>query len=208
MEVKDYRLVPDEELIAVCQGGDLRAFDVLVRRHQDRVYGLCLRVLGSPQWGEEAAQEVFVKVFRSLQRFRGESRFTTWLYQVALNHCRNVLAFRGRRQEKRHDSLDADIEEDDGSSRKRQLADDRPDAEDDLLRHQRLELVQEELGRLDPLWREILVLRDVEGLSYEEIGGALELSPGTVKSRIFRARAQLRERIERRLLADSRRNRG
>lgn len=208
MAATDYRTLPDDELVAAFQRGERVAFEALVRRHQDRVYGICVRMLGSPQWAEDAAQEVFVRVFRSLHRFRGESRFTTWLYQVTLNHCRNVQAFRGRRQERRHDSLDADIEQEDGSTHRRQLADDRPDAEDDLLLQQRLELVQEELARLDPLWKEILVLRDVEGLSYEEIGQALTLSPGTVKSRIFRARAQLRERIERRQRAGSTSKRG
>ncbi len=208
MAVTDYRSLPDDELVSAFQRGERVAFEVLVRRHHDRVFGICVRMLGSPQWAEEAAQEVFVRVFRSLHRFRGESRFTTWLYQVAINHCRNVQAFRGRRQERRHDSLDAEREDEDGSTHKRQLADDRPDAEAELLLHQRLELVQEELARLDPLWKEILVLRDVEGLSYEEIGQTLELSPGTVKSRIFRARAQLRERIERRQLAGSAPTRG
>ncbi len=206
--MKEHRGQTDSALVAAFLDGDRGAFEGLVRRHQDRVYGFCLRLLGSPSLAQEAAQEVFVKVFRNLHRFRGESKFTTWLYRVTLNHCRNVQAYRARRHEKRHDSLDATSEDDEGNPRRKELADDGPDAEEDLLTSERLVLLRAELARLDPIWREILLLRDVEGLSYDEIGQALELSPGTVKSRIHRARAQLKERLRRRLAGDKRQGEG
>lgn len=189
----------DKELVRRFVDGDRQAFEELVVRHQNRVYGFCLRLLGSPSLAEEAAQEVLVKVFKYLPRFRGESKFTTWLYRVTLNHCRNVQAYRGRRHEKRHDSLDAESTDDEGSTRRRELADDAPDAEDDLLLAERLRIMKEELAKLDPIWKEILLLRDVEGQSYEEIGQALDLPPGTVKSRIHRARGELKTRLTRRI---------
>jgi RNA polymerase sigma-70 factor (ECF subfamily) len=193
----------DAELIEAFLAGDRGAFERLAARHQNRVYGMCCRLLGSPALAEEAAQEILVKVFKNLHRFRGESRFSTWLYRVTLNHCRNVQAYRARRHEKRHDSLDADREDDEGNARKRELADGGPDAEDDLLQQERLAMLHEELDQLDPLWKEILMMRDVEGQSYEEIGAALELPPGTVKSRLHRARAQLKTRLGRRLKGDA-----
>ncbi len=193
----------DNELVEAHLAGDRAAFEALVLRHQDRVYRLCLRTVYDPTRAEEAAQEVFVKVYRHLARFRGDSKFTTWLYRVALNHCRNVQAYRARRHERRHDSLDAEVEGEDGTFRK-ELADDQPDAEDNLLTNERLVIMREELARLDPIWQEILVLRDVEGLSYEEIGQTLELAPGTVKSRIHRARGELKTRLARRLKGDER----
>jgi len=194
----------DGDLVARFLEGDRSAFEALARRHQDRVFGFCMRLLGSASLAEEAAQEVLIKVFRNLHRFRGDSKFTTWLYRVTLNHCRNVQAYRARRHSKRHDSLDATVEDDEGSTRRRELADDAPDAEDELLKSERLVLMKTELARLDPIWKEILILRDVEGLSYEEIGEMLDLAPGTVKSRIHRARKELKARLTRRLKGDSR----
>ena len=198
------RELPDNELVGLFLEGDRRAFEALVLRHQNRVFGFCVRLLGSKSLAEEAAQEVLVKVFKNLHRFRGESKFTTWMYRVTLNHCRNVQAYRARRHEKRHDSLDATTEDDEGSTRKKELADNRPDAEDELLKSEQLRLLQEELSKLDPIWKEILILRDVEGLSYEEIGQMLELAAGTVKSRIHRARGELKARMKRRMKGDTR----
>lgn len=196
--------LPDEDLVRSFLQGDRRAFETLAVRHQNRVFGFCLRLLGSRSLAEEAAQDVLVKVFKNLARFRGDSKFTTWLYRVTLNHCRNVQAYRARRHEKRHDSLDASVEDDEGSARKKEIADARTGADEDLLLNERLELLQEELARLDPLWKEILVLRDVEGLSYEEIGQMLDLAAGTVKSRIHRARGELQARMKRRMKGDAR----
>jgi RNA polymerase sigma-70 factor, ECF subfamily len=193
----------DAELVQAFLSGDRGAFERLAARHQNKVFGMCYRLLGSRPLAEEAAQDVLVKVFKNLHRFRGESRFSTWLYRITLNHCRNVQAYRARRHEKRHDSLDADREDDEGNTRKRELADGGPDAEDDLLKRERLDILHEELSQLDPIWKEILVLRDVDGQSYDEIGAALDLPPGTVKSRLHRARSQLKQRLGRRLKGDA-----
>lgn len=125
MNRKELEAADDKELVRAFNDGNRLAFETLVVRHQGRVYAVCLRTLGSPIRAEEAAQEVLVKVYRHLGRFRGDSKFTTWLYRVALNHCRNVQAYRARRHEKRHDSLDADLESEDGSTRKRERRRDR-----------------------------------------------------------------------------------
>jgi RNA polymerase sigma-70 factor (ECF subfamily) len=175
--------------------GDRGAFEQIVLRHQDRVVRLCFRLLDSHQRAEEAAQEVFVKVFGNLDRFRGDSQFSTWLYRVTINHCRNIHAHRSRRRERDHISLDRGSVREDGTHRVTELSDSAPTAEDELLAEERLRQLREELEMLDPLWREILILRDVEGFSYEETAAALSLAAGTVKSRIHRARTELRRRM-------------
>ncbi len=133
----------DAELVQMFLDGDRRAFGVLATRHQNRIFGFCMRLLGSANLAEEAAQEVLIKVFKNLHRFRGESKFTTWLYRVTLNHCRNVQAYRARRHSKRHDSLDATVEDDEGATRRRELADEGPDAEDDLLKSEQLRVCED-----------------------------------------------------------------
>ncbi len=188
----------DEELVTAFLAGDRSAFEQLVVRHQDRVFGLCIRLLGSRQRAEEAAQEVFVKVFKNLDRFRGDSQFSTWLYRVTINHTRNVHGHRTRRRERDHVSLDANSANEAGTSAPRQLSDPSPSAEDELIVGEQLQRLREELMMLDPLWREILVLRDIEGLSYEDTAVALSVAPGTVKSRLHRARVELRKRMLRR----------
>lgn len=198
-QAQKLRDVEDAELVRRFVEGDEPAFEALVARHQNRVFGLSMRLLGSRTYAEEAAQEVFVKVYRNLARFRGDSKFTTWLYRITLNHCRNVQAYRARRHEKRHDSLDARSDNEDGPGPKRELPAGAASAEEELLKGERLAFLREEMARLDPIWREILLLRDVEGMSYDEIGAALELAAGTVKSRIHRARGELRKRLTRKL---------
>lgn len=193
----------DTELVEDFLDGNRESFKALVLRHQDRVFRICVRLLESRDLAEEAAQEVFVKVFRNLDRFRGDSLFTTWLTRITLNHCRNVQSYRTRRKQRRHVSIDAPRQMDDGTSMQRQLPSGEASVEDKLMRSERLRIVDNELRRLDPLWQEILLLRDVEGMAYEQIGEALELSPGTVKSRLHRARNELRKRVQRYLASNN-----
>jgi len=188
----------DKELVVAFLDGDRGSFEQLVLRHQDRVFGLCFRLLGSRQAAEEAAQEVFVKVFKNLDRFRGDSRFSTWLYRVTINHTRNVHGHRTRRRERDHLSIDAAASNEEGTSSPLHLSDSSRSAEEELIADERVQQLREELAMLDPLWQEILVLRDVEGLSYEDTAAALSVAPGTVKSRLHRARTELRKRMLRR----------
>lgn len=179
----------DERLVQRFQAGDAAAFSDLVQRYQDRVYTLCLRWMGEPEVAAEVAQDVFVALYRSLDRFRGESRLSTWIFRVTVNHCKNRRLYQKRRHSEAHEPLEGVGHEDDGPIR--QLPDPGPGTDAGLRRSEAGRLLQEALGRLDESHRTILVLRDVEDLPYEEIADILELPRGTVKSRLHRARAEL-----------------
>jgi RNA polymerase sigma-70 factor (ECF subfamily) len=178
---------------------DERAFNELVQLYQRRVYLLVLRMLGRPDEAEDMAQEVFVQVFKAIGQFRGESKLSTWLYRIAVNLCKNRAKYLGRRHTDRSDAYDGASEYVDASAAEgvtlAQVA--RPDH---LLEGYELErIVQACIADLEPDFREVLVLCDVEELSYEEIGQITGLADGTVKSRIFRARALLKSKVERAL---------
>ncbi|MCK6528707.1 sigma-70 family RNA polymerase sigma factor [Myxococcota bacterium] len=187
--------VEDEELIRRFLDGDRSAYEALVRRHQDRVFSTCFRLLRDRAVAEEVAQDVFVNVYRNLHRFRGDSRFTTWLYRVAINHCKNKMSYLHRRQHSRHDSLDRPIELRGGEQVRRELPDPAEGADASLLDRELKEALERGIQALGEDQRTIVMLRDVEGLSYEEIGAALDLAEGTVKSRLHRARLELKSRL-------------
>lgn len=182
-------LDPDEELVRRFQGGDKAAFSDILQRYQDRVYTLSLRWMGEQEVAEEVAQDVFVALFRSLDRFRGESRLSTWIFRVTVNHCKNRRLYRRRRKVDQHEPLEGLRPDDDAPVR--QLPDDGPGTDTRVHRSEAGRLLQDALERLDESHRTILVLRDVEDLPYEEIAEILDLPRGTVKSRLHRARAEL-----------------
>ena len=187
----------DDDLVAIerASTGDGDAFEVLVRKHQTWVFTLAYRMLGDHAEAEEMAQEIFLKAFRALKRFERKSRFSTWLYSIATNHCLNQLESRRRRPR---------VQELNRSTRKQgnpgplldQIADPTPGADQALERADLQRLVQEQLLTLTPEHRSILVLRDIQGLAYEEIGEILSLEPGTVRSRLHRARMELKQRLQ------------
>ena len=183
----------DEELVQRFKAGDREAFSVLARRHQNRVFGLCLRMLGNSHEAEEVAQDVFLSLYRALGRFRGDAKLSTWIYRVTLNHCKNHELYRRRRGHGRHEPLEGT--RDDGPPR--QLAAGGPGTDASLHRSEAGELLQDALAQLDEDHRRIVLLRDVEDLSYEEIGNLLDIPRGTVKSRLHRARAELARRLTR-----------
>ena len=192
--------IADAELVQRFQSGDRRAFDQIVVRYQARIYSLCLRWLGDPSGAEEQAQDVFVAAFRALGAFRNECSLSTWLFRIAVNHCRNARLCRMRRAYGRHEAIDAPRDDDDGPMR--QVADeDAPLADHGIHRSEAGVLVQAALAELDDDHRQILILRDVEDLAYEEIADILDLPRGTVKSRIHRARAELAQKLARRVRA-------
>lgn len=178
----------DAVLVERFKGGDRKAFHEIVVRYQDRVYSLCHRWLSDAQTAEETAQDVFLALFRSLGAFRGDAQLSTWVFKVTLNHCKNRRLHRARRGWGRTESL-GPRPEDDGAER--QIAGDGPGADQGTDAREARALVSAALERLDEDHRQILLLRDVEDLSYEEIADILELPRGTVKSRIHRARAEL-----------------
>ena len=173
-------------LIERSQSGDLDAFNTLVLAYQGQVYNLCLRMLGSPQAAEDAAQEAFIAAYRAVPRFRG-GRFRAWLLRIAANACYDELR---RRRSRPQVPLEAPA--DDERPRAELPASDEPLEQ----RAERLELarcLQEGLASLPPDQRLAVILRDVQGLAYEEVAEATGASLGTVKSRISRGRAALRD---------------
>lgn len=179
---------PDELLVSRCRRGDRRAFGELVHRHQDRIFGLCLRWLGDRVVAEEAAQDTFLSAWRALPGFRSEARFDTWLRRIAVNKCKNRRVYGHRRAFGFHDSIDALP---DGDRPRLQLVHGGPAADAGMHREQADGIVRAALATLTDEQRAIVVLRDVEDLDYDEIADALEIPRGTVKSRLHRARAAL-----------------
>lgn len=186
---------PDRDLVTRCQKKQPAAFDELVRRYQDRVYNLCFRFLREREVAEEIAQDVFVAVYKHVEGFKGDSKFSTWLFRVVANHCHNKSKYLRRRKHKLQDSIDAPIEGEDGELR-RELPDDPDRSPEELATRRGLnEMIQAAIAELDEDHRVIVLLRDVEDMSYEEIGEVLGLAEGTVKSRLHRARNELRAKL-------------
>ena len=176
---------------------DETAFNELVVLFERRVFSLVLRMLGRQADAEEVTQDVFIQVFRNVESFRGDSKLSTWIFRIGINLCKNRMNYDARRQSRRHDDL-GDYEESDalqGGDGVSVGAVARPDhaAEE----RQLIEVVREALETLDPEHRQLVILRDVEDLAYEEIAEVTGLNIGTVKSRIHRGRSQLREKVER-----------
>ncbi len=166
--------------------GDANAFEPLVQAYEKTVYNLALRTLGNVQDAEDVTQEAFLKAYRSLDSFRGDSKFSVWLYRIVSNLCLDLLR---SRQRKPAQSLT--VEDDDGEIGELEISDEHFSPEKLLDRKLTRESVQRGLASLPDDARQILLLRELKGLSYEEIADVLDLEPGTVKSRIFRARKKL-----------------
>jgi RNA polymerase sigma-70 factor (ECF subfamily) len=176
--------------------GDRSAFDKLVWRHQDKVFNLCFRLLGENEDASDCAQETFVKVYRSLKDFRFGSSFSTWLYAVAVNTCKNKLKSAEYRRRKRMIPIDDPPVASDGGKTVREIEDPSPSPLAQLADKERERLLQGAIDDLPPDARTVVVLRDVEGLSYEEIVRATGYNVGTLKSKLARARQQLREKLK------------
>ena len=175
----------EAELVARLRRGDRRAFEELVIAYQHRVFGVALRMLGNHAEAEEIAQETFLRAHRALPQFRGEAALHTWLYAIASRLCLNRLAAPDRRLVRGDDeALSA-------------APSDEPSAAARLERSERDAAVREAIAALPEDRRIVVVLRDLEGLSYEEIGEVLSLEPGTVRSRLHRARLDLKAKLER-----------
>jgi RNA polymerase sigma-70 factor (ECF subfamily) len=186
----------DRRLVDRARTGDVRAFEALVRRYERWVFTVALRMVGDRGDAEDIAQEVFLKAYRGLQGFRGGSRFSTWLYAIASHHCLNHLAsrdFRARRAEQTGTSADGH-----GGvlpSALDRVADASPGPDAVLERRELRRAIQDELLQLTEDHRIVLILRDIQGMSYDDIAATLGVQLGTVRSRLHRARMELKARL-------------
>ena len=183
--------IDEARLIRRLKRRDEAAFALMVREYQDRVFALTYRMLGDRAEAEDVSQEVFVTVFKSIDQFRGESRFSTWLYRIAANHSKNRLKYLARRHHKKKSSIE-DIQE---SRVDHPLVRQSPRPDSTFEGNELERIVQHALGELDEDYRVVIVLRDIDHLSYAEIADILSVAEGTVKSRLFRARAALKKAI-------------
>jgi len=176
---------------------DERAFRELVEAHRDRVFNITYRMLGDRAEAEDVAQEVFITVFKTIDSFREESKFSTWLYRVAVNHSKNRIKYLSRRQDRNKDELD-ETKHGEATSTNGAIGTPRPSTPDRALEGAQMEkLLQEAIATLDEEQRTVIILRDVEDLSIEEICAITDLPDGTVKSRLHRARLVLRKKLQR-----------
>lgn len=189
---------PDVRLIERLVARDEHAFNALVRAYEGRIVRLLTRMVGNEEEARDLAQDVFVQVFKAIGTFRGDSKLSTWLYRIAVNLCKNRVKYLRVRHASEQDEIDSVAEKSFGEGRPAGGAGlGRPDEQ--MAGKQVEHIVQIAIQELEPSFRECLVLRDVEELSYEEIEHITGLPAGTVKSRIHRARAILKETVERRL---------
>lgn len=186
----------DAELVALSREGDLRAFETLVGKYRNRIFTLAYRILGDYDDAAEVAQDAFVSAWRALGKFRGESLFSTWLTRIAVNLSRNRLQQTRTRCLREAYSLDEPLPGCEGC-RHTDPPSDGPSALEMLEQEEIRRRVQGCINGLEPGYREVLVLRDVEEFSYGEIGVMLGLVEGTVKSRLSRAREAIRGCLKR-----------
>lgn len=173
----------DQQLVKRVQAGDKRAFDLLVLKYQHRILGLVVRFVHDPHEAQDVTQEAFIKAYRALANFRGDSAFYTWLYRIAINTAKNYLVSRNRRPPSSDvDSSDAEFYDGDHGLK------DMASPERLMLRDEIDETVQQSIKQLPEDLRRALTLREFDGLSYEDIATVMQCPVGTVRSRIFRAR--------------------
>ena len=179
----------DQKLVQRAQRGDLRAFDLLVLKYQGRISALVSRYISDPGEVEDVAQEAFIKAYRALERFRGDSAFYTWLYRIAANAAKNHLVAKGRRPRSDASIEDAEAFDEFG------LSSDSGSPEAIAMGDELVSVVEAAMQALTEELRAALTLRELEGLSYDDIAEVLGCPVGTVRSRIFRAREAIDERV-------------
>ncbi len=182
--------VADADLVARAKAGDKDAFGELVQRHEDKIYGLCLKMLGNREDAEDVLQEVFIKAFQSLPTFREEARFSTWLYRIAYNAC----LMRIRKKKLDTVPLDRPVQLGDDQL-PREVVDWTTDPGANVMNEELSSVLARHINELPPDNRIVFVLRDIQGLSTDDTANVLGLSVPAVKSRLHRARLYLRERL-------------
>src|SRR5512137_1414767 len=194
--LKDRNTDADAVLVASARDGDLSAFEALVEKHQKRMLNIAFRIIGDHDDACEVVQDTFVSAYRNLKGFRAEAKFSTWLTAITVNLSKNRLKRVIIKQKREPVSLDAPVRTDEG-----EVMPDPPSKEPSVLDRMENEdvkkNVQDCIRRLEPDFREVLVLRDMQDFSYDEISGMLKVAAGTVKSRLFRARESVKDCLKR-----------
>jgi RNA polymerase sigma-70 factor (ECF subfamily) len=182
----------DRKFVASCQEGDINAFEVLVRRHQKRMLNIAYRISGSYDEACEIVQEAFISAYKNIKGFKGKAKFATWLYAICINLSKNRLKQLQTRRYREAYSTNDPIVTPDG-----EIKGDPPSSEPSALDRLEARDVQQQvqgcINALDAEFREVLILRDIQGFSYDEISAMLKVPEGTVKSRLFRAREAVKD---------------
>jgi len=186
---------PDAAFVRAVQAGDMAAFDHLVVKHKDKLFNMVYWLLGDYQEANDCAQEIFIKVFKSIKKFRFQSSFSTWLYRIAINTCKNRLKSSAYRWKKRTVSLE-NPESSKQDNRSYEIQNGSPSPENKLEKKEKIMLIQKAVNALPQEQNRVVVLRDIQGLSYREIVDVTGLNLGTVKSRLARARLTLRDMLK------------
>jgi RNA polymerase sigma-70 factor (ECF subfamily) len=192
----DLRLPSEDQFLERLRRGDALAYERLVGEHTGDVYALLFRLTSDPEEARDLTQETFLRAFQSIDRFRGDASLKTWIYRIAINQARNRWRWWRRRRRDATVSLDATDEHRDQPLAATLRNDNSPSPEQQTLARERESQLREALCGLRQSYREAVILRDVEGFSYEEIAQTLQISIGTVKSRISRGRLELRKQLE------------
>ncbi len=186
----------DKEIVERFNSGDNSVFSVLADRYLNKAYQIAYGILGNKQDAEEVSQDVFVRIYKALTKFRGDAEFSTWMYRIAVNLAKNKYRWNKSRGSKKNISIQASLGNDEGSfSLEDRISDESP------LPYEKVELsefeqnIMDEIEELPELYREALILRNVEEMSYEDIAKVLGCKLGTIKSRIARAREELKSRL-------------
>lgn len=179
-------------LVKKSQSGDIESFELLISSYDKRAYNIAYRVMGNEEDAKDMAQEALLKVFKSLKDFKGQSAFSTWLYRIVTNVCLDELR---RRKNEKYVSMDSTIHTENGELH-REMCSDKETPESVYERVEQRELIKNAISELNEDYRSAIVLRDIQGFSYEEISNILDCSLGTVKSRINRGRIMLRDKLK------------
>ena len=187
----------DRDIVERCVRGDREAFDILVEKYYKKIYNLAYRFVGDSEEANDLAQEVFTAAYQNLKKFRGDAKFSTWLFQIATNRGKNRFKYLKRRGY--FANRGQSNGEDERESLERAIPDLTTNPETLLAGKQIQKIVQDAINDLDPDHKEIVILRDIEGFSYEEIAQMLGLPEGTTKSRLHRARMVVKEKLKKAL---------
>ena len=176
----------ENEMIARAVKGDAQAFETLMEAYEKKIYGLCLRMMGNPHDGEDAAQEAMLKIWQKLDQYRGESAFSTWVYRVAASICMDAIRKRSRQTQPSLENM---------KEQGFDPADSADTPEERVEKKEQQEDIQRAISSVPEQMRSVFILRDVHGLSVEETASALQIATGTVKSRLARAREKIADEL-------------